>query len=106
MVLSTLLSQLQMVGQKHTSKDYVPQFAVSSKLWRARFRVTAEELFFGTVPKTIKTSSYPPTTTGTAARTAREPGTSLSDEPRDFGARTVSLALAHAMRETRKVMVI
>ena len=46
MVLSTLLSQLQMVGQKHTSKDYVPQFAASSKLWRARFRVTAKEPFF------------------------------------------------------------
>ena len=54
MVLSTLLSQLQMVGQKHTSKDYVPQLA---KLWRARFRATVEEPFQNG-PKTIKTSPF------------------------------------------------
>ena len=54
MVLSTLPGWLQMVGQKHTSKDYVPQFAASLKLRSARFKATAEEPFFGTAPKQSK----------------------------------------------------
>ena len=54
MVLSTLLSQLQMVGQKHTSKDYVPHDCGFVEALESPFQSDCRGALFGTIPKQSK----------------------------------------------------